>query len=136
MARLLIVDQHVLVRRLLWQILTDAGHEVVGEAEDGFAVLSRLADLEPDLVLFGLAASRRRDLTALRRMLVSEPSLPVVICTGAADQALARDGVRLGARGFIVKPFSRDTVLSAVRHAPNPPVTVRHAAPDLRPQSR
>jgi two-component system, chemotaxis family, chemotaxis protein CheY len=53
-ARILIVEDHVLVRRLLWQILTDAGHEIVGEAEDGIEAVARLTDLAPELVMYGI----------------------------------------------------------------------------------
>ena len=127
MARILIVEEHILVRRLLWQILTDAGHEVVGEAEDGPAGVGRLDDLTPELVMYGISSSGESEVATIRRMLMIEPSLPILLCAGAAHQEQARDAVRHGARGFLVKPFSRDAVLSAVRHSLRPPAVLHEA---------
>jgi two-component system chemotaxis response regulator CheY len=131
-ARILIVEDHVLVRRLLWQILTDARHEIVGEAEAGAGAVARCRDLSPELVMLGLAPSGDDGLATLRGMLRLEPSLPVVVCAGSGDQDTAREAVRAGARGYIVKPFSRDIVLGAVRHALLPVVTWG-AVTELRP---
>jgi two-component system chemotaxis response regulator CheY len=135
-ARILIVEDHVLVRRLLWQILTDAGHEIVGEAEDGLGAAARLTDLSPDLVTYGIATSGRNELGMIRQMLTIEPSLPILVCASAAHQEQALDAVEAGARGFIIKPFSRDAVLSAVRHSLRPPAVMRHAVPGVRRHSR
>ncbi len=134
MARILIVEHHVLVRRLLWQILTDAGYEIVGEVEDGLHAVARFTDLVPDLVLLGLAPTGRRELGTLQQMLRIEPSVPVLVCATADDVDAAHEAVQLGAIGFIVKPFARDTVLSAVRHAACPPVVLRSAAVELPPR--
>lgn len=134
MARILIIEDHVLVRRLLWQILTDAGHEIVGEAEGGPDAATRFSALGPELVLLGLGSAG--GLTTLDRIFHIEPSVPVLICAATDDLQAAREGVCRGARGFIVKPFSRDTVLSAVRHALRTPVPVHHAVRQLRPHAR
>jgi two-component system chemotaxis response regulator CheY len=135
-ARILIVEDHVLVRRLLWQILTDAGYEIVGEAEDGIEAVGRLADLAPELVMYGISTSGESELGTIRRMLTIEPSLPILICAGSAQSEQAREAVEHGARGFLVKPFSRDAVLSAVRHSLRPPAVLRQAVPGLGPYSR
>ncbi len=132
MARILIVEDHVLVRRLLWQILTDARHEIVGEAEAGTGAVTRCGDLSPELVMLGLSPSGNGELATLQGMLALEPSLPVVVCAGSGDQDVAREAVRAGAHGFIVKPFSRDIVLGAVRHALRP-VVAWGAVTELRP---
>jgi two-component system, chemotaxis family, chemotaxis protein CheY len=135
-ARILIVEDHVLVRRLLWQILTDAGHEIVGEAEDGLCAVGRLTDLAPELVMYGIATSGQSELGTIQRMLMIEPSLAILVCAGAAHQEQASEAVRYGARGYLVKPFSRDAVLSAVRHSLRPPAVLRHAVPGVGPHSR
>jgi two-component system, chemotaxis family, chemotaxis protein CheY len=135
-ARILIVEDHVLVRRLLWQILTDAGHEIVGEAEHGPDAVARLNDLEPELVTYGISTSGQSELGTIRRMLMIDPELPILICAGSAHSDQAREAVTHGARGFLVKPFGRDAVLSAVRHSLRPPAVLRHAVPGLGPYAR
>ena len=100
MARILIVEDHVLVRRLLWQILTDAGYEIVGEAEDGIEAVGRLTDLAPELVMYGISTSGVSELGTIRRMLTIEPSLPILVCAGSAHSEQAREAVEHGARGF------------------------------------
>jgi two-component system, chemotaxis family, chemotaxis protein CheY len=134
-ARILIVEDHVLVRRLLWQILTDARHEVVGEAELGAGAVARFVDLTPGLVMLGLGPAGSDELRTLRAMLAIDPSLPVIVCAGSGELQNAREAVRAGAHGFIVKPFSRDIVLSAVRHTLRG-ATALGTVTELRPQSR
>jgi two-component system, chemotaxis family, chemotaxis protein CheY len=113
-ARVLIVDDNLLCRTLLREILSDAGHEVVGEAEDGLQAPAAVRDLRPEVLTLDLVMPGRSGFATLRHVLAIDPSLAVVVCSASGDQARVIRAVRLGASGFIIKPFDRDTVLGAI----------------------
>ncbi len=117
LARILVVDDSLLVRKMLTEILIDAGHDVVGQAQDGLEAPVRVRELHPDLVTLDLIMPGRGGLATLQHMLMLDPSLAVVVCSASLDQARIIAALRRGARGFIVKPFDPRTVLDAVNCA-------------------
>ncbi len=114
LAQILIVDDNLLVRSLLHDILTDGGHEVVGEAKDGMEAPGRVRDLRPDLVTLDLVMPGRAGLPTLKHLMMLDHSLPVIVCSAFLNENHVLTALRLGAKGFIVKPFDRESVLSAV----------------------
>lgn len=114
MARILLVDDSLLARKMLREILVDAGHEVVGEAQDGLEAPFWVRQLRPELVMLDLVMPGRGGLAALQHMLLIDPGLAVVVCSASLNEDKIIAAVRLGARGFIVKPIARQAVLDAV----------------------
>jgi DNA-binding NarL/FixJ family response regulator len=117
LARVVIVDDSLLIRGLLGKILTEAGHEVVGEAEDGLQAPLVVRELRPELVMLDLVMPGRSGMSALRHMLLVDPSLSVVVCSASCSQSRVIEALRLGAKGFIVKPLDWRQVLVAVNSA-------------------
>ena len=114
MARILVVDDDVLVRELVAAVLGDDGHEVV-EAPEGAAALDELARRAADLVLLDLRmpgldgwdfAARYAELPA--------PRAPLVLFTTAEDIAAQADA--LHADAYVEKPFPLDRLVGTVRH--------------------
>jgi two-component system, chemotaxis family, chemotaxis protein CheY len=116
-ARILIVDDNLLCRVMLRQILSDGGHEVIGEAGDGVQAPACVHELGPELVTLDLVMPGRGGLATLEHLLMIDPSLAVVVCSASLDQRHVIAALRLGASGFIVKPFNNETVLDAVHDA-------------------
>jgi two-component system, chemotaxis family, chemotaxis protein CheY len=117
MARIVIVDDNLLCRTLLRRILSDAGYEVVGEAQDGLEAPAQVHELRPELVTLDLVMPGRSGLTTLEHLLMVDPSLTVVVCSASLNQHNVITALRLGAKGFIVKPFNPEAVLDAVHGA-------------------
>ena len=117
MARIIIVDDNLLIRTQLREILTDAGHQVVGEAENGAAAPALIRELCPDVVTLDLVMPARDGLATLEHLLMVQPSLAVVVCSASLDQHRVISALRLGAKGFLVKPFDRNSVLKSIRDA-------------------
>ncbi len=117
MARVVIVDDNLLCRTLLRRILSDAGHEVVGEAQDGLEAPARVHELRPELVTLDLVMPGRSGLTTLEHLLMVDSSLTVVVCSASLNEHNVIAALRLGAKGFIVKPFNPEAVLDAVHDA-------------------
>jgi two-component system, chemotaxis family, chemotaxis protein CheY len=114
MARILVVDDNLLIRTLLREILSSAGHEVIAEARDGDEAITRAVDLRPDLVTLDLVMPRRDGLSTLAQIRHLNPRARVIICSAWLTQPRVTTALRLGAKGFVSKPFDRGTLLAAV----------------------
>jgi two-component system chemotaxis response regulator CheY len=114
LARVFIVDDNLMIRTLLAEIVGTAGHDVIGDARDGLEAPPRVQELRPDVVLLDLVMPGRSGLETLRHMLIVDPSLAVIVCSASLDQQKVIAAIRLGAKGFIVKPFDRETVVKAI----------------------
>jgi len=113
-AKILVVDDNLLIRTLLREILSGAGHEVIAEARDGEEAIKRALELRPDLVTLDLVMPRRDGLATLAEMRHLDPRARVIICSAWLTQPRVTTALRLGAKGFVSKPFDRATLLAAV----------------------
>jgi two-component system, chemotaxis family, chemotaxis protein CheY len=117
LARILIIGENLLIRTLLREILSDAGHEVACEAQHGSVAMSRVREFRPDLAILDVVLLRRAGLAILEALLANDPVLAVVICAALLERVNAISALRLGAMGFIIKPFDRRAVLASVEGA-------------------
>jgi two-component system chemotaxis response regulator CheY len=116
MARILIVDDSALSRRILRRILETDRHEVA-EADSGYAALQLHADLAPDLVFTDLVMDAMYGSELLSLLRKRQASAKVVIATADTDVS-AREAMQSeGAFGFVDKPFDPEAVLQAVHEA-------------------
>jgi two-component system chemotaxis response regulator CheY len=140
LARILIVDDSLLIRTLLREILQEGGHEIVAEAKDGIEAMARAQQLKPDVMILDLMMPRRDGLTTLQQLQIVNPGLPVIVCSAWLTERRVIDALRLGVRGFIAKPFDRATVLGSVGQALEGKFRTRPQAPapgrDVRPEER
>ena len=116
MAKILVVDDSALSRRISRSILEKAGHVGV-EAGDGMAALERYALEQPDLVLLDVTMTQMNGLEVLRQLRAMAPEARVVMATAdvqSSTRTLAEAG---GAVGFVQKPLTPDAVLGAVAAA-------------------
>ena len=115
--RILVVDDLEFMRKLIRDILETAGHEIVAEAADGRQALLLRRAWSPDLTLMDIAMPRMDGLDALRRIREEDPSARIVMCSSLGDQERILQAIRLGAVDYVVKPFRKERLLSAVRKA-------------------
>ncbi len=118
MIRVLITDDHLIVREGLRLILETASDiEVVGEARDGVECLELAAEHKPDLILMDLQMPRMDGITAIEHLRKNHPQIAVVILTTYNEDNLMIRGLQLGARGYLLKDSSRETLLDTIRAA-------------------
>ena len=115
--RVLLVDDHRLVREGLRRTLEDAGFEVVGEADNGADGLDLAEQLRPHVVLMDVSMPVVDGITATRRMRSRVPDAHVVVLTMHADSDLVEKARSAGAAGYLLKDASGDEVVLAVRRA-------------------
>ena len=117
MPSVLIADDAAFMRRMLKNVLTEAGYEVVGEAENGAVAVSKYRELNPDLTTMDITMPEMDGLAALKEIRAGDPSARVVMCSAMGQQSMVIESIQAGAKDFIVKPFQPDRVLEAVQKA-------------------
>lgn len=118
MIRILIADDHEVVRDGLRLILeTEEDFEVVGEAGDGAVAVQLAEQLQPDVVLMDLRMPGMDGLQALEHLHTNWPKIAVVILTTYNEDDLMIRGLRAGARGYLLKDTTRQTLFNSLRAA-------------------
>ena len=118
MIRVLIVDDHAVVRRGLEQLINSAPDlEIVGSATDGEEAVHLSADRTPDVILMDLSMPVLDGIEATRQIVAARPEVHVVVLTSFDDQRRILDALGAGATGYLLKDAEPDEVLSAIRTA-------------------
>jgi DNA-binding NarL/FixJ family response regulator len=115
--RVLLADDHALVRAGFSSLLEKLGVQVVGEASDGHEVFHLIPLLKPDIVLMDIAMPGLNGLEATARIGQEFPGVRVIILSMHATPEYARRAVRAGAAGYLLKDASAaelDLALQAV----------------------
>ncbi len=116
MIRVLIADDHPIVREGLRQILSDTDDIlVVDEADSGQAVMTCLARGHCDVVLLDISMPGRDGLDVLRELKQQQPKLPVLVLSMYPEEHYAVRVLRGGAAGYLTKSSAPDELISAIR---------------------
>ena len=115
--KVLIADDHALIRQALRAQLVEDGYEVVGEADNGARVLPLVHRLRPDLVLLDIRMPGADGLTCLDRMRAEHPDVKVVVLSASTDQNTVTAALSRGACGFIAKSIAPGDLAAALRQA-------------------
>lgn len=115
--RVLIVDDHALVRRGLSEVLGDASTlEVVGEARDGDEGVKTATALKPDVVLMDLHMPVCDGVEATRRLQSELPEIKVLLLTVSEREDDLFSAIQAGARGYMLKNEEPDTIIQAIQY--------------------
>ena len=118
MTRVLLADDHTLVRAGLRKLLESiAGFEVVGEADDGLALLALVEQLQPDLVMMDIGMPGLNGIDATARVMKDWPMTRVVILSMHQNEEYVRQALRHGAAAYLLKdaaPLELEQALQAV----------------------
>jgi DNA-binding NarL/FixJ family response regulator len=116
--RVLVVDDHAVVRTGLEQLLSTADDiELVGTAANGAEALEQV-DIEiPDVVLMDLSMPVIDGVEATRRLVAAHPSVNVIALTSFSDNRRIMDALTAGACGYLLKDAGPDELLDAIRAA-------------------
>ncbi|ANE41263.1 MULTISPECIES: chemotaxis protein CheY [Fervidobacterium] len=115
MARILVVDDAAFMRMMLKDILTKAGHEVVGEAANGVEAVEKYKELRPDVVTMDITMPEMNGIDAIKEIKKIDPNATVIVCSAMGQQAMVIEAIQAGAKDFIVKPFQPARVIEAVQ---------------------
>jgi DNA-binding NarL/FixJ family response regulator len=114
-ARVLLVDDHPMVREGLRSMLTDDAIDIVAEAGTAAEAIRLTAEAAPDVVLLDMELPDLDGLSTLARIKEASPGTAVLVVTMHDDPALVRSAVKAGTAGYVLKGASRQELLGAVR---------------------
>ena len=112
---MLVCDDAIFMRTMISDILSQAGFEVVGEAESGVQAVEKYRQLKPDLVTMDIVMPDMGGIEAVREICKSHPEAKILMCSAMGQQALVVEAIQAGAKDFVVKPFQPSRVLEAVQ---------------------
>ena len=116
MIRLMIADDHPIVRKGLRRIVEDAaGLEVVGEVGSGLELLERLPRVPADIVLLDVSMPGLRFLEVLQRLRAEHPTVAVLVLSVHPEDQYAVRALRAGASGYLTKDHSPEELTEAIR---------------------
>jgi len=109
-----IVDDHVALRRGMELLLRRAGHHIVGTADDAEAGEALILRRKPDVALVDLALPGKSGAEMTRSLLAEEPQLRIILYTGAADNRQLLDALDAGAAGLALKSGDPEELEQAI----------------------
>lgn len=115
MKKVLVVDDAAFMRVSIKNMLSKHNYEIVGEAENGKVALVKYQELNPDIVTMDITMPEMDGLESLKKILAINPAANVVMVSAMGQESMVREAVLTGAKGFIVKPFKEDVILTALQ---------------------
>jgi len=116
MIKILVVDDHALVRDGLKRLLVDTPDMVVAdEASNGEEVINKVGNNDYDLVLLDISLPGRDGLDVLKQLKCTNPKIPILILSMYPEEHYAVRSLRAGASGYLTKQSSSDELIGAIR---------------------
>lgn len=103
--KVLIVDDSLLMRRMIAEALSADGWEVAGEAGNGQEAVEQYRELRPDVVTLDIVMPVTDGIYALEHILHEDPDAKIVVISALNQTKLISEAIRKGAQDFIAKPF-------------------------------
>jgi DNA-binding NarL/FixJ family response regulator len=115
--QVLVVDDHQLVRQGLRALLEREGFKVVGEAANGQEALQMAETLHPEVVVMDFAMPVLNGIDATREIQKVSPKSKTILLTMHTDQQYILEGLRGGAKGYVMKTHAANDLVRAIREA-------------------
>jgi two-component system, NarL family, invasion response regulator UvrY len=116
MIKILIADDHAIVREGLKQIVADTSDMVVaGEAMDGQEVLEQVRKEDWDLILLDISMPGRGGIDTLKELKIEKPKLPVLVLSMYPEEQYAVRALKAGASGYLTKESAPEELIEAIR---------------------
>jgi len=114
--RVILADDHLLVRQGLRLVLEKEQIEVLGEASDGLEAIRLIQELRPEIAVLDLDMPGLDGLAVLREAAKGSPQTRIVILTRHMEEPYAVEALRVGARGYVLKTQASTDLVAAIRH--------------------
>ncbi|MDI3686764.1 response regulator transcription factor [Pseudomonas aeruginosa] len=114
MSRILIVDDHPVIRMAMKMLLEAEGHQIVGDIDNGVDAISLGRELKPDLVILDIGIPRLDGLEVISRLMVLALPLKILVLTGQSASLFALRSMQAGAAGFVCKQGGLAELVTAV----------------------
>src|SRR2546427_7105413 len=115
--RVLLADDHQIVRQGLRALLEKAGHSVVGEAADGREACELAQKLQPNIAVLDLAMPLLNGLDAISEIRRVSPATVTILLTMYTDRPYVLQALQAGAKGYVLKTQAADDLFRAIQEA-------------------
>jgi two-component system, NarL family, response regulator NreC len=113
--RVLLADDHAIVREALALLLVEAGFEIVGQACDGMEVVRLARQLQPDVAVLDVMMPLLNGLEAGREIQQASPGTRTILLTSRHEDELLLEALRAGMRGCVLKTYEARELIRAIR---------------------
>jgi DNA-binding NarL/FixJ family response regulator len=114
--RLILADDHLIVRQGLRLVLEKERIEILGEASDGPEALRLIRELQPEIAVIDLDMPGLDGLAVLREAALVSPKTRTIILTRHMEEPYAVEALRIGARGYVLKTQASTDLVAAIQH--------------------
>ena len=118
MAKVLVVDDALFMRKMLIDILKKEGFEICGEAENGKDAIEQYKQLKPDLVTMDIVMPKMDEVDgigAVREIMKTDPQAKIIMVSAMGQHVLVVEAIQAGAKDFITKPFQPSRITEALK---------------------
>lgn len=114
MSRVLVVDDAAFMRMSIKTSLEKAGHQVVGEAENGLRAIVEYRRCMPDLVTMDITMPEMDGVAGLKAIMQLDPNAKIIMLSAMGQEGMVKDAILNGAKTFVVKPFKEEHLIQVV----------------------
>ncbi len=112
--RLVLADDHLVLRQALRALLERRGIEVVAEAADGRGAIEAVTKHSPDVVVLDVIMPGLNGVDAAREIARTSPACPIILLSGVDDTRFVTEALKVGVRGFVQKSQGCDDLVQAI----------------------
>jgi len=110
----MVVDDSTVIREQIEHILGRAGYQFVGGSPDGLQAIHDFKARRPQLVMMDLTMPKVDGAETIRRIMAIDSTVKILVVSALKDKATALKALRLGAYGFLAKPFTSQQLTDAI----------------------
>jgi DNA-binding NarL/FixJ family response regulator len=111
----MVIDDHEIIRSGLRKMIAGSEIQLIAESNSAVNVLTGISQYHPDVILLDVRLEEGDGLSALGRIKIERPQIPVLMLSSFDNPTYVARSVALGASGYLLKNASRDTILEAIR---------------------
>jgi two-component system chemotaxis response regulator CheY len=111
--KVLICDDSIVMRKMINDILSRNGFNVVGQAKNGVEAVELYSKLQPDLVTMDIIMPGEPGVEIVKKIVTIDSKARIMMVTGLSQKNLVLQAMENGAREFVVKPFDESALLEA-----------------------
>ena len=122
MAKVMIVDDALFMRKMLSDILRKEGFEVCAEAENGQDAIEKYQQLKPDVVTMDIVMPKINEIdgiSAVKEIVKTDPKAKIIMVSAMGQHSLVVEAIQAGAKDFVTKPFQPSRVVEAINRILN-----------------